>query len=308
MKINNLKYVTTALLVGGCILYTNTQFNQMKIEIQEQIDELTEKNEQLDEKIENVKETLMACQEDQKEILRAINFLLEEQNQNKQEENIIVVEEENNPLEDKVTGLVISCDTSGQYNLNFYKAGNKPYKFISTDNLKETLGTLEQDCVEDIQIVYLDGCEDSSILKYLSSFETMKRLCVESCNFSNLDAIGKLSSLEYLSITNCPNISDISPIGKLDLLNVLIVNHTKVEDISPLSKLVNLNELDLRGNCISNPSAVIELPNLYNILLDGNQILDGTYLEGFVVKKLMSKEDVQNIIISSTNSAFMKTI
>lgn len=300
MKIRNLKYVATAVLVGGCVLSTNIQLHEMKVEIQEAIDDINEKNEIIDQKIEDLRNDIVRCQLEQKELVKTIELLLQEDNQRKEEESTILVEDvESNIFDNKVTGLVISSQVPGQYDLSFYQTGNKPYKFVTTKNLRETLSNLEEDCRDDIRIVYIDGCIDSSVLQNLSGFEKLNRLCLENCSFSDLRTVGKLDNLEYLSITNCPNISNINPLRNLDLLSVLILNNTKVQDVSPLASLVNLEELDLRNNNISNPGFVENLPKLTNVWLDGNSISDASLLQGFISRDLMNEEDAKNIVDSS---------
>lgn len=117
---------------------------------------------------------------------------------------------------------------------------------------------------------------------------------------SSLKGIGFCENLEYLSIGNKNQITDISPLSGLNL-SMLSIYDSQISDLSPLSGLSSLESLNLSSsrisdisalgrlnnlttlsltNCnISNISALSNLVNLQQLQLAGNQISDISALE-----------------------------
>ena len=65
---------------------------------------------------------------------------------------------------------------------------------------------------------------------------------------------------------------DLSPLEKLQTLQMLTISNTSLKSIKPLSNLVNLQTLSLSGTNIKNIEPVKNLINLQQLFLDGTEI------------------------------------
>lgn len=301
MKVQNLKVYAVSTVIAtsamvGSIAYSNAQIEKMQISFQESIDEYAKKEELRLQKYDNLLVELDSCQQEMGKMKRQFNLLL-----NKEEEKEKNTEEEEVSEDvNRINSIVIAKQENGQYLLNFYKVGNQPYDYIMTTDISSALLSTDSRYIENIETVFLDGCENSKVFDILQHFKKLKKLNLDDCKFTDVSKIARFNELEFLRISGCPNISDISSFKSLVNLKVFILNDTEVEDIEALSYLSALEVADLKGNKIVNPCCLQDLPKLYNLVLTGNCITNPYYLSGLVDHSIISEKDVQEIINSDT--------
>ncbi len=97
--------------------------------------------------------------------------------------------------------------------------------------------------------------------------------------------IRDLTGLEHckrLMLLELPGneVSDLSPIAGLDLLQSLTLTGNRVEDIAPLKDLKRLQYIELSGNSVSDISPLAGLEAMNSAYLSGNQISDLTPTKG----------------------------
>lgn len=149
---------------------------------------------------------------------------------------------------------------------------------------------------------YLNGVNNNLVLNAIAQSDSPTTLSLQLCDIDNLDALASFSNLELLYIENCPNISNISALSNLSKLKSVTILGTKIKDVSPLAKLNNLNVLNLRCNEITNPEVLASLENLVNISLDYNKIEDIKQLEPLINKGLLTEETASYIVRSSNDN------
>lgn len=302
MKIQNLKVYAayTAIAASamvGSIAYSNAQIEKMQISFQESIDEYTEKEELMLQKYDDLLVEFDSCQQEMGKMKRQFNLLLNKQEEKAKEKD---TKEEVNEDENRINSIVISKQEDGQYLLNFYKVGVQPYDYMMTTDIASTLTSVDSSYIENIETVFLDGCDDPKVFDVIQHFKKLKKLNLDDCAFTDVSKIARLNEIEFLRISGCPNVSDISSFKTLANLKVFILNDTEVEDIEALSYLPSLEVADLKGNKIVNPCCLQDLPKLYSLVLTDNCITNPYYLSGLVDHSIISDKDVQEIINSDT--------
>lgn len=99
---------------------------------------------------------------------------------------------------------------------------------------------------------------------------------------------------EYMDLGNAflgMNITDISSLGELVNIRVLILEGNQISDISALANLTNLDNLILEGNQVSDISALSNLKHLHQLILADNQIEDISALAGM---RKLTRLDLRN--------------
>ena len=307
MKIQNLN-VTAAITIMAAgtmvssLMYSNTLFKEMRVEFEESMNEYNEKDNLLLQKINNLQAEIKNLQQEMQKTERKVELLhIKQQEKTSASEEVVVIEND-----DRVNSIVIAKQEDGQYLLNFYKVGVQPYDYMITPDISSTLASVDASYIDDIETVFLDDCEDKGVLDTLKYFKNLKRLNLEDCTFSDISKISKLNQLEYLRISDCPNVSDIGSFKTLSNLRVLILNDTEVENIESLSYLSALEVADLKGNKIVNPCCLADLPRLYNLVLTDNCITNGYCLSELVDNNIISEEDATEIIVFPTSTKSIK--
>ncbi|WP_135551310.1 leucine-rich repeat domain-containing protein [Paenibacillus cymbidii] len=111
-------------------------------------------------------------------------------------------------------------------------------------------------------------------LSPLSHLPNLKQLELMQNNFSNLQPLAALQSLEVLAIGSNPNITDLSPLHGLIHLKTLWITEDGISDLSGLAELENLQELYAYSNQIEDISALATMHRLEIVNLDRNHIQD----------------------------------
>ena len=118
----------------------------------------------------------------------------------------------------------------------------------------------------------MQGITDLSPLEGLP----LEKLNIAGNQVSDLSPLGKMDTLVYLNLDYNP-VADIFPLSSLIYLVNLSASDTLVEDVSPLGGLYYLEYLYINNARIKNVSALAEL-ELTNCFLQNNQIEDTSML------------------------------
>ncbi len=150
-----------------------------------------------------------------------------------------------------------------------YTGGVSPFFFQKLKSLKflNMSGTDRQSNNKSSQIQTIENFDLPELLK----------LDMMQCNISSLSGIEKCPKLQWLSLFNMRNLSDISMLDDLapTLRLLSIENCPKIEDFNVIEKLKNLEYLELCGkNEIPSLEFIKGLPNLKFLKVSMN-ILDG---------------------------------
>ena len=141
-------------------------------------------------------------------------------------------------------------------------------------------GILTKEEAKKIQNLYTsyDSTDEISSLKGIGFCENLEYLSIGNKNqITDLSPLSGLN-LSMLSIYDS-QISDLSPLSGLSSLESLNLSSSRISDISALGRLNNLTTLSLTNCNISNISALSNLVNLQQLQLAGNQISDISALE-----------------------------
>lgn len=107
----------------------------------------------------------------------------------------------------------------------------------------------------------------------LAGAASLQEFCLNSNNISNdnLTTLQGLTSLERLELGD-NQISDISSLGSLNNLAVLVLDNNQIEDITAFADLNNLQKLNLSFNNITDISVIAHLGQLKLLFLNNNLI------------------------------------
>ena len=123
--------------------------------------------------------------------------------------------------------------------------------------------------LESLKELSLKNEEGKNILTTTSLKDTQEFKFIQTHGIKNLLGLENAVNLEKLDL-NENEISDLSPIAKLNKLTKLSLIRNRISDLQPLSELTNLEYLDLYANKIENISPLAKLTNLKHLDLHNN--------------------------------------
>ena len=141
---------------------------------------------------------------------------------------------------------------------------NKNLSSERADNQKITKKELES-----LKELSLKDEKGKNILTTTSLKDTPEFKFIETHGIKNLLGLENAVNLEKLDL-NENEISDLSPIAKLNKLTKLSLIRNRISDLHPLSELTNLEYLDLYANKIEDISPLAKLTNLKHLDLHNN--------------------------------------
>mgnify|MGYP000866303133 CR=1 FL=1 len=141
---------------------------------------------------------------------------------------------------------------------------NKNLSSERADNQKITKKELES-----LKELSLKDEKGKNILTTTSLKDTPEFKFIETHGIKNLLGLENAVNLEKLDL-NENEISDLSPIAKLNKLTKLSLIRNRISDLHPLSELTNLKYLDLYANKIEDISPLAKLTNLKHLDLHNN--------------------------------------
>ena len=118
-------------------------------------------------------------------------------------------------------------------------------------------------------VLYLDIGHNTDLadLSFVSYMPKLKIAIVVDCATPDVEAFGNCPDLEWLEITNCYNIKDISPLANCTKLKGLNMSGAfGIKDLSPLHNLQNMERLYLGRNTLPDgqyETAKEKLPNCW---------------------------------------------
>lgn len=116
----------------------------------------------------------------------------------------------------------------------------------------------------------LKGSYDLSVL---ASLPLLNSLTISDCTLKqeDLEAIGQISTLTYLTIRDC-NVASLDALSSLSTLTYLDASDNQIENLSALTDLTSLTELHLENNPIKSLKALSGLDALTTLDVSGCQI------------------------------------
>ena len=123
--------------------------------------------------------------------------------------------------------------------------------------------------LESLKELNLRDEEGKNILTTTSLKDTPEFKFIQTHGIKNLLGLENAVNLEKLDL-NENEISDLSPIAKLNKLTKLSLIRNRISDLQPLSELTNLEYLDLYANKIEDISPLAKLTNLKHLDLHNN--------------------------------------
>ena len=123
--------------------------------------------------------------------------------------------------------------------------------------------------LESLKELSLKNEEGKNILTTTSLKDTPEFKFIQTHGIKNLLGLENAVNLEKLDL-NENEISDLSPIAKLNKLTKLSLIRNRISDLQPLSELTNLEYLDLYANKIEDISPLAKLTNLKHLDLHNN--------------------------------------
>ena len=123
--------------------------------------------------------------------------------------------------------------------------------------------------LESLKELSLKNEEGKNILTTTSLKDTPEFKFIQTHGIKNLLGLENAVNLEKLDL-NENEISDLSPIAKLNKLTKLSLIRNRISDLQSLSELTNLEYLDLYANKIENISPLAKLTNLKHLDLHNN--------------------------------------
>lgn len=141
-------------------------------------------------------------------------------------------------------------------------------------------------------ILHGNGIEDISPI---ASLQNLKRLHLGGVlDDSDLQIIGLLTKLEYLSIPDCSNVISIAPLASLKKLEVL-KSYTEVMDIQAIANMAQLKELYLEGVQAKDYTALSGLIKLEKLSLPFTNINDLSPLRNLTNLQVLDLTGCSNI-------------
>ena len=123
--------------------------------------------------------------------------------------------------------------------------------------------------LESLKEISLRDEKNNPILKSTSLKDTPEFKFIQTHGIKNLLGLENAVNLEKLDL-NENEISDLSPIAKLNKLTKLSLIRNRISDLRPLSELTNLEYVDLYANKIVDISPLAKLTNLKHLDLHNN--------------------------------------
>ena len=156
------------------------------------------------------------------------------------------------------------------------------YEIMTNDLWKIKSFTVPKDAKNYGDLKYMKALEilniDHGVSDQLSSIANSISLSTLNItntllSFSDVETIGKITSLESLTLDSC-GLSTISPLSQLTSMQYLNLANNSLRDLSSISHMTELKELNLRRNAVNDLSALSDCINIEVLDISSNpQIL-----------------------------------
>lgn len=182
-------------------------------------------------------------------------------------ENIFGIDDHNYSFGTNQMGVVSSIEIFDSEYHDFYKFNDDIFEALSI--------------YPDLEYIRIDTqyytVED---LSKVSLFKKLKSLELECpCNFTDLNPLKDLKSMESISFSEGKSITDLSCLAGLHNLRRIFIFGSNVTNLSPLAGLSKLEQIGLTAAKISDINAIKDLVNLQFLNLNNNNIKDIAILQ-----------------------------
>lgn len=134
-----------------------------------------------------------------------------------------------------------------------------------SNNYIESVSAVGQ--LENMEKLYLDNCNNKTDdISVIGNLKKLTTLSLNKCALDDISFVSELTELRELFLNDNPDISDLTPLSKLDKLEVLLCNQGSVSDLQPLSNLKSLRNLHIYAqdsNDLSPLAGAVNLEDLY---------------------------------------------
>jgi len=169
-------------------------------------------------------------------------------------------------------------------------------KFYTDNILEKEAKKIEVVSIKDQNISSLDGIQYFNNLRKINYYEDWS--INNSNGISDLTPLIKLNKLEVLNLEE-NNISNIKPLTKLKQLKELNLSSNYIEDFSPFEEMISLKRLDLSNTKLKNINSLSNLKKMEELDLSINSIENISDLKGL---HNLKKLDLSNNEITDINS------
>lgn len=186
-------------------------------------------------------------------------------------------------------------DYTGEEILKLYCYGLSEEKYPlkkDRDNILKSWIDYFNNTKTNIKKLLVTGIVNQNLLEAICNQTSLEEMVIFQGNFSDIHCLSKLTNLKVLSIYASSRVKSLSPIGKMQNLEVLILsNFTGVTDYSSLENLKKLKQLGIHssmGNLIKVASFdfLKSLKNIKNLHTTGFRLLNRDYSPVLELKKL----------------------
>ncbi len=148
-----------------------------------------------------------------------------------------------------------------------------------------------------LEYLNLDCCSVLSV-KVLEPLTKLKSLDLRYAGFDHCDELGRLSSLQELSLINCYSIENINALVYLKLRRLNLSSTSCFLDITPVLKMRFLEELGIEGcDSISDLSPIYNNLTIKNLIANDEQM--NKWAVGVAMRDVPSKERIVQLLKSS---------
>ena len=169
-------------------------------------------------------------------------------------------------------------------------------KFYTDNILEKEAKKIEVVSIKDQNISSLDGIQYFNNLRKINYYEDWS--INNSNGISDLTPLIKLNKLEVLNLEE-NNISNIKPLTKLKQLKELNLSSNYIEDFSPFEEMISLKRLDLSNTKLKNINSLSNLRKLEELDLEYTKINDITPLRNLDNLKELNIENTDNLNITN---------
>ena len=101
---------------------------------------------------------------------------------------------------------------------------------------------------------------------------SLSSLNLDDAGIETLAPVGRFISLEKLSFSNNPQVTDLLPLSEVKTLQELQAKNTGIQDLSVLEENMALLRIDVEGSPVSSVHALASLPKLIYLNVNGSKV------------------------------------
>lgn len=147
------------------------------------------------------------------------------------------------------------------------------WKVTELNLSEEVLSIADLRWFPNLQMLTIKGAvvDAPNVLSKLHKLQTLS-IVGSTLDAASMDAIGALTGLNNLTLSNC-SISSVKPLSSLNALSYLDLSNNAIRDVSALSDMHNLLQLNLQSNALINLDDLAELKQLTHLNVSYNSLV-----------------------------------